>query len=470
LVKKTFGLTNFLILVVLLTLILAPRPITGYLDLERARRSDAAGDYAGAAFAYALAAECIPWRGDVWGLAGQAALKAEEPQQSVRWFAAGESRQALLLADWQTYGDAFQLLGDQPSAVWAWEQGLAQYGPSAGIYWRLARAARQRGVLEQSMSLLSEVLALAPEDAAAHDELGLLLTAIAPEKALAELLQASRLDPAYDAQVQELRTAINTALLENDRAYQYLLSGRGLAALNEWELAETAFRNALAARPDYAEAWAWLGEARQQLGQEGRIQVERALVYNPKSAMIQGLYGIYLQRQGQPEKALAAYQKAADLEPQDPGWQMSLASASEQAGDLVAALGYYLHAVELAPQQASTWRATAEFSLRNSVNLIGVGLPAVRGLLTLAPDDWQSYDLAGQIMLETGDPVGAEEMLKKAIQLDITQAAPALHLGMLYLQTNNQARAYSYLNQAIAFNPNGPFGLQAGRLLEQYFP
>ena len=66
--------------------------------------------------------------------------------------------------------------------------------------------------------------------------------------------------------------------------------------------------------------------------------------------MVQGLYGMFLQRQGKPADALAAFQKAAELEPDDPGWQMALGSASEQTGDLVAAYGYYVRAVELAPR------------------------------------------------------------------------------------------------------------------------
>ena len=66
--------------------------------------------------------------------------------------------------------------------------------------------------------------------------------------------------------------------------------------------------------------------------------------------------------------------------------------------------------------------------------------------------------------------VGAEALLKQAVELDPTQAAPALHLGVLYLQTGNRAAAYSYLNQAEVFDPNDSNGWQAKRLLEQYFP
>jgi hypothetical protein len=38
------------------------------------------------------------------------------------------------------------------------------------------------------------------------------------------------------------------------------------------------------------------------------------------------------------------------------------------------------------------------------------------------------------------------------------------------LQTGNRSAALSNLNQAKAFDTDGPIGWQASRLLEQYFP
>jgi len=60
--------------------------------------------------------------------------------------------------------------------------------------------------------------------------------------------------------------------------------------------------------------------------------------------------------------------------------------------------------------------------------------------------------------------------LKKAVQMGSAQAAPALHLGLVYMQTGDRSSAYSYLNLARTFDPNGPYGWQAGRLLEEYIP
>jgi tetratricopeptide (TPR) repeat protein len=361
---------------------------------------------------------------------------------------------------------AYQDLGDLPSAVNSWQHAL----PLAEVYRYMAQDQRKMGNFPAAMASWRASLTQESQNASARYQLGLLEMTIAPKDALPELMQAAQLDPVLDASVQSLRSALNTAFLSDDNAYQFVVSGRALGASENWDLAAEAFRRAIAVRADYGEAWAWLGEAKQQQGQDGSIEIKRAVALNPDSAMLQSLYGLYLQRQGQPKKALAAFQKAATLEPEDPGWQMALGGAYEQNGNLVAALEHYQRAVELSPNEAVVWRALAEFCLRNNVDLTGIGLPAALKLVELAKNDWHSDDIAGQIQLEIGEPTLAEVYLKKAVEMGPTQAAPSLHLGLLYLQTGNRTAAYSYLNQAITFDPDGPYGWQAKRLLEQYFP
>ncbi len=464
--KKTFGPTHALILIILLTLILAPRPIAGYLDLRSALRFDAAGDAAGAASAYVSAAQRIPWMPSLWEKAGVKAMQAGNAENAVACLNQAIERHAISEEGWLSLGMAYQKSGNLSLAVTAWEQAL----PIARAYSYLASAQRSLGNFAGSIEYWRAAIALEPGNSAAHYALGLLLMATAPEESLPELMQAAQLDPHLDPTVQGLRTALNTALLSDDRASQFLVSGQALAALGEWDLAAEAFRRATTEHAEDAEAWAWLGEAKQQQGQDEGPEIERALVLDPDSAMVQGLYGLYLQRQGQPEAARSAFQKAAHLEPDNPAWQMALGSASAQTGDLVAAYGYYFHAVELAPAAASTWRALAAFSVTNAVDVEATGLPAARKLVGLAPDDWQSYDLAGQAEFLLEDYAAAETYLKKAVQMAPTQAAPALHLGLVYMQTGDRASAYSYLILARTFDPDGSYGWQAGRLLEQYFP
>jgi tetratricopeptide (TPR) repeat protein len=464
--KEKFGATQILTLIGLLTLILAPRPIAGTLDLKQAERFDAAGDQANAANSYALAAQRIAWMPVFWETAGMKAMQGGSAENAIVYFNKAIQRNSITAEGWLNLGEAYRIRGDTDQAIYAWERAL----PLARAYSYLAGIERSRENYPAALYYWRADIALEPENSAAHYALGLLYAATAPELALPELQRAANLCTGLDQQVQSLRTALNTAFLSEDRGYQFLVSGQALGALGEWDLAVEAFRNAVLRSPTYAEAWAWLGEAEQQRGLDGRLAIEQALSLDPASAMVQGFYGLFLQRQKLPEAALIVFQKAANLEPDNPSWQMALGSASEQTGDLVAAYEYYVHAVELAPTDASTWQALVTFSVTNAVDVDLTGLPAARKLVGMAADDWQSFDLAGQAEFSLENYPAAIVYLKKAVQMSPTQAAPALHLALVYLQTGERDQAYSFLSLAKTFDPNGMFGWQAGRLLEQYFP
>ena len=461
---------NASILIILLVLILVPRPAAGYLDIRQARRLEAAGNYSAAGAAYAGAAARVPWLPALWEKAGKAYLNGKDYKHAETAYELADQRKALSPNGTMGWGDSEFALGNAGGALALWKQLTDKAVNPSLLLPRIAHAYRDLRLYSDEMQAWQKYLAYQPGDAAAHYRLGLLLATTAPAEALPELMQAVRIDAALDPSVESLRSALNSATISDDRAYELLVSGRALGALGYWNLAAEAFRNAIAVRADYAEAWAWLGEAKQQQGQDGSNEVKRALAFNPNSAMVESLYGLTLQRQKQPMQALAAIQKAAALEPGNPGWQMALGEAYEETGDLVKALEYYQNATQLAPNEPTFWRALAEFSLRNNLDLAGIGLPAARRLVELDNTDWQSDDIAGQILLETDDLVGAEVLLRKAIALDPTQAAPFLHLGLLYMQTGDRTAALANLNQAKAFDPDGSIGWQANRLLEQYFP
>jgi len=435
-----------------------------------ATRQYSAGQYSLSAQEYKWAAQRIPCLPNLWEKAGEAYFQAKDYPQSLNAYQMASNRHELSLNGYMHMGDIALSEGDASLAVKLWSETLQNGGKPELLLPRLADGYESLLDYNQESLVLQEYLAIAPEDAAALYNFGLLQAASNPASASDNLIHAAQRDTTLDASVQTIRTAINTALLSDDKAYQLVVTGRALGSLGKWNLASLAFRNALQIRPEYADAWAWLAEAVQQLNQDGKAEIDKARSLDPRSAMVQSLYGLYLQRQRQPFKALTAFQTAVALEPNNPAWQMALGRAYELTDDLVAALEHYQRAVELAPDDANVWRALAEFCLRDSIDLKGIGLPAAEHLLELADNDWRSYDIKGQIMLETGDPTKAEELLKKAAELGPTQPAPLFHLGVLYLQKGDRNAAYSHLLLARDYDPGGAYGWQARRLLEQFFP
>jgi len=451
-------------------LIIGPGLLAGWENLRQAEQAMGEGRFAAAASNYIAAAQRLPWQPALWERAAQAALSSGDPQAAIPLFERAEDKNALSPQGWLAWGDAYQQSGDIASARATWQAGIVQHGPSAALFARLARAYRLQGDYPAAITAWRALLDLDVGDADAHYQLGLLLAATAPELALPELMQAARLDPGLDASVQGLRASLNAALLVDNRPYQLLMSGRALAALGEWELAAEAFLRAVAARRDYAEAWAWLGEARQHLGADGLPDLQRALLLDPDSPGVNALVGLYWQRQGRADQALAYFRTTMRLEPGNAAWHVAAASAAEQSGDLVAALAYYKQAVALDPKGAAYWRSLAAFCARYQVEVNETGLPAARRLLALAPQDWRSQDVMGQVAEAASDPLSAEKYYLGALELAPEQAAPHFHLGVLYLQLGQAQSAYDNLVKTQRLDPDGPYGWQARRLLERYFP
>jgi tetratricopeptide (TPR) repeat protein len=230
-----------------------------------------------------------------------------------------------------------------------------------------------------------------------------------------------------------------------------------------------AFQQAIRADGTSAEAWAWLGEAKQQLGQEGSAELNHAMALDSRSVIVRALRGLYWKRIGNNRAALSEYQAAAELEPQSPAWKIALGETYASLGDLVSALGVYQRATELAPDDASTWRLLATFCAQYGVQVQTVGIPAAQTAVDLAPQDALALDVLGWNQLSAGWLYSAEENLLAALELAPDLAAAHLHLALVYLQKGDRDAAYEELLLVRELDPQGVFGQQADQILIQNF-
>jgi tetratricopeptide (TPR) repeat protein len=267
-----------------------------------------------------------------------------------------------------------------------------------------------------------------------------------------------------------LITTINLSALQPNEATRLVTLGRGLGLVNEWDLASRAFDEAIRADEGNAEAWAWLGEAKQQKGQDGRAELDRALELNPQSVVVRGLRGLYWKRQGNYQQALSEYFLAVGTEPENPAWRVSIAETYAQMGDLSSALAAYQRATELAPKESIYWRLLAIFCAANKVQVEEVGLPAAQKAVEFAPDDASALVVLGWSYLSSGRLSLAEQTLLEAIGIAPDDASAHLHLGMTYLAQANRDAAHLELTRARDLDPRGETGQFAAQLLDQYFP
>jgi tetratricopeptide (TPR) repeat protein len=284
-----------------------------------------------------------------------------------------------------------------------------------------------------------------------------------------EIDAAARMSSDFGPAAATLEAAINGAILEQDPARRLVVLGRGLGLVDEWALAVAEFERGVQADPQSAEAWAWLGEAEQHVGQDGGPELEKAMLLDPQSGLVHALEGLYLRRKGRDSEAFAEYARAAEMEPHDPALQVLLGQANTANGDLVAALAAYQRATALAPADATYWRMLALFCDDNGVQPLEIGLPAAARAVELAPKDPQALDALGWTYAQTGYAYRAEQTLLEALR-QMPLPIAHLHLGQLYLRMGESSKAQEQLNLVVQFDGSGPVGRSAAELLAHYFP
>lgn len=457
------------VLLLISAAIVSPILYSGYHDLQSAQTALAGKKYDDAAQLFESAARHLAWRNDLWEQAGLAAYRNANNPEAIRLLETARERRSLSSQGWEALGLAYWNSGDPQNALATWEDGLPANPSDVILYDQLAMAYHADGDYASEQNVLVKRLSLA-SDANAHYQLGLLLMLSDTSSALKEFAAASSMDPQFDSAVETLRAAIAVSDTESDPANRRIAIGRGLGLVEEWGLAQNSFEKAISADGKNAEAWAWLGEARQHHGQDGSADLNQALQLDPNDAIVHALQGLYWKRQGNNAQALHEYLQAAQIEPQDPAWQASVGDAYVQTGDLVSGLAAYQKAAQLAPNDATYWRLLALFCSDNDLYVLDIGLPAAKQAEQLAPNDPQTLDVLGWSYSNAGLLYNAEQNLQQAVKLSPDLAIAHLHLAENYLRQGDSSSALTELDLTVQLDKDGASGQMAEQLLKQYFP
>ena len=448
-----------------------PRPESLQKNLDAARQFQ--GDVNPAAEAAQIQGVLVwePWRYSLWELTGMKAWEAGDGQAAITAFQTAAAFGVLSDTGRKTLGDAYLAAGDWQQAVSTWQKLVgAEKMDSSSLDKQILEQQISHHAFNDALATAQAWVIRAPQSGEAAFQAGLLESITNPPDARSYFSQALRLDSSLAAQIDILQKSIDNAYLETHAGYRRLVVGRALASLGYWNLAEQSFNLGTQEAPDYAEGWAWLGEARYQLGQDGTSELKKAQVLDPNSITVRALVALWDRRNNQTAAAFAQLQEIARLQPEEVTWQIELGNTAAQLGDLYAAYAYYQHATELGQTDPQTWLALAEFSAVHQFQPREIGLPAARNALALTSNSAQALDLMGQVMVALEDMDSAERFLQQAIQKDAGYAAAHLHLGQLYLQQKQMDKAYAALHQAARLaEKTSDTGVMANRLLVRYF-
>lgn len=461
---------------------LSARPHDASRELELSQRALDAGQYLAAAGHLAQAAEKLPDRLDLWSLAGQYAQQGGQPDTAIAYLLrippAKQTADDLL-----NLGDAYKQNSQLESAIGSWRSCLQAGGSAVPLHQRLLDAHLSLKDYPAVIADLHNLIGLLPGDAAIHYRLGLVTATQDPESALAHLARAVELDENLGRRARILQRGITSARLADSDAYSLMAAGRALASLDEWKFAEEAFHQATLASPDYAEAWAYLGEARQHTidglwpagnkvlpPEAGLPELKKAIELDPNSIAAYLFMGMYWRRQDRYDQALASLQTAIEIEPENPILQVEIGEILATLGDLNAALNAYRKASQLAPNDPAYLTLLVMFSLKYEYHIEEIALPAARQAVILAPDDPEVLDSIGQVLIKLDDQINAERFIARALEKDPNFAPAYLHLGQVYLLQGKFALAQAQLNRVKELAPDSPAAEQAQRLIKAYFP
>lgn len=422
------------------------------------------GSLAEARMSFDTAARLSPWRDDLWEGAASAALASGDAPAALARMNHVRMRS---LQGYLTGGAAYLQAGDPDRARQQYQQALNRYGEEARLYAGLAAVYRRRGQPALELESLIEQVRIDADAVAAHYRIGQLTLVASPDTARAHLGRAAALDSSYRAVVETLEVAATLASVQLDEAARLVALGRGLGLVEEWSLAAEAFTAATVANPENGEAWAWLGEAKHQLGLDAKPDLDRALSLSEDSATVHGLRGLYSLRAGHPEEALEEFRVASALDAGNAIWQASTGDAHAASGDLHAALAAYQRATEMAPNDARTWRLLSAFCASNGIFVEEIGLPAALKSSELDSDVPATQDVLGWSYLLTGRLSLAEAVLRTALAADPSYAQARLHLALTYSAQGRAGDARTELLYIIQTDPNSAVAEQAKLLLQQ---
>jgi len=216
---------------------------------------------------------------------------------------------------------------------------IKDYPHNPVVYNISAACYKALGQLDTAVKRYEQALAIKPDYAEAHYNLGVTL------KELGQL----------DTAIKHYKQALT---INPDYAEAYNNLGVTLQELGQLDAAVKRYEQALAIKPDYAEAHSNLGATLQELDQlDAAVKCyEKALAIKPDFAEAHSNLGVTLQELGQLAAAVKRYEQALAIKPYSAETYSNLGNALKELDQLDAAVKRYEQALAIKPDLAKAWR------------------------------------------------------------------------------------------------------------------
>ncbi|MET0213331.1 MAG: tetratricopeptide repeat protein, partial [Vicinamibacterales bacterium] len=243
-----------------------------------------------------------------------------------------------------------------------------------------------------------------------------------------------------------------------EQARKYVASGDAYVAKNSRDEAIIQYRNAIKARPQWAEAHYKLAQTYQAAGDYVNAYSEyaRAADLEPTNTEAQIRAGTLLLVAGEFDAARTRAELALKADPTFAPAHILLGNSHAGLNELASAMKQIEQAITLAPSYAPAWTALGGVKFRRGNR--DEADAAFRKGVELAPKSVDARLSLANFQWASGDVVKAEATLREALALDESNPSAHRAMALLYLTTNRAPAAEPHF-RALASQPKGKLAL-----------
>ena len=331
-----------------------------------------------------------------------------------------------------------------------------------------ALAHHQAGRLADAKALYAKILSAQPKHADALHFMGLLACQLGQTQAGVALMRESigaHPSPIYH---NNLGNALRDAgeLDEAIDAYRHAIAakpdyaeahnnlGNALREAGEAAQALGSCARAIELKPGYAEAYNNLGNALKDLGELAAAAASygKAIAAKPGFAEAHLNLGHVCKAQGHADAAIECYRASIAAAPQLAAAHDSLAGILLARGDVEAALGSYRRVTALQPDSVQAWNTLG--NVLNGAGRVGEAVPCYERAIAQQPDFADAYHNLANALRRMGFAQRALDFARQAIAL--RDDTPSFHnnLGTILADLNEFDAALECYRNALALNPD----------------
>jgi len=326
---------------------------------------------------------------------------------------------------WKVLGAILAQTRREAESVNAIQKAVALSPQDAGTHYNLGITLKKMGSLDEAKASYTQAIALKPDFAKAHHNLGDTLKELGRlDEAKASYTQAIALDPNYT------------------KAHYNL--GNMLKELGRLDEAEASYRQAIASKPAYAEAHSNLGATLKELGRldEAKTSYTQAIALKPDFAEAYYNLGNTLNELGRLDKAEASYRQTISFKPDYTEAHYNLGNTLNELGRLDKAEASYRQTIFFKPDYAE-----AHNNLGNTLKELGrldEAAESYRQAIAVKPGYDEAHYNLGLIFSEAKEYEKAVEQFKSS-----NYKLSKSYLLRCFYQLNEQSRFFNELDYLI---------------------